>query len=97
MEKGSSQMADTLDMVNEASSVLNNIQGVISQASDMTFQIAAATEQQSTVIEAINHSLTDLNQATHQQAELATQTSSAGNDIVKMAQGLRKLLGQFRV
>ena len=97
MEKGSSQMADTLDMVNEASSVLNNIQGVISQASDMTFQIAAATEQQSTVIEAINHSLTDLNQATHQQAELATQTSSAGNDIVKMAQRLRKLLGQFRV
>lgn len=97
MEKGSSQMADTLEMVNEASNVLNNIQGVISQASDMTFQIAAATEQQSTVIEAINHSLTDLNQATHKQAELATQTSSAGNDIVKMAQRLRKLLGQFRV
>jgi methyl-accepting chemotaxis protein len=97
MEKGSSQMADTLDMVNEASSVLNNIQSVISQASDMTFQIAAATEQQSTVVEAINHSLTDLNQATRQQATLATQTSSAGNDIVKMAHRLRQLLGQFRV
>jgi methyl-accepting chemotaxis protein len=97
MEKGSSQMAETLNMVNEASSVLNNIQSVIGNANDMTFQIATATEQQSTVIDSINHSLTDLNQTTQQQTALATKTSTAGRDIATLAQQLQTLLGQFRV
>jgi methyl-accepting chemotaxis protein len=97
MEKGSNQMAETLGMVNEASSVLSNIQRVIGHANDMTFQIAAATEQQSSVIDSINRSITDMNQTTQQQAALATQTSSTGRDIADLAQQQQKLLGQFRV
>ncbi len=97
MGKGSQLMDETLVMVNEASAVLSNIQGTISQATDMTFQIAAATEQQSTVIEEINHNLTDMNQGTQQQAKLASQTAAAGHDIASMTQQLRRLLGQFRV
>lgn len=97
MEKGSNQMAETLGMVNEASSVLSNIQHVIGLANDMTFQIAAATEQQSSVIDSINRSITDMNQTTQQQAALATQTSSTGRDIADLAQQQQKLLGQFRV
>jgi methyl-accepting chemotaxis protein len=97
MEKGSNQMAETLGMVNETSSVLSNIQRVIGHANDMTFQIAAATEQQSSVIDSINRSITDMNQTTQQQAALATQTSSTGRDIADLAQQQQKLLGQFRV
>lgn len=97
MEKGSSQMAETLEMVNEASSVLGNIQNMIGNANDMTFQIAAATEQQSTVIDSINRSLTDLNQTTQRQTALTAKTSSTGHGIADLAQRMKTLLGQFRV
>lgn len=96
MEKGSAQMDETLNMVSEASHLLSDIQGKINVAHDMTFQIAAATEQQSTVINDINQGITELNSVTQKQSELAGRASDAGNNLVQLTHQLNDALSHFR-
>ncbi len=97
MGKGTDQMNNTLSMVNDASSRLDQIQQLITLAHDITFQIATATEQQSTVINDINNSITQLNDGTEQQSALANKTANAGDMIVNMTHKVRNLVEHFKV
>lgn len=96
MDKGTQQMAQTLTMIHDASDVLRTVQTTVTQVNDMNFQIAAATEQQSTVMENINKNLNELEQGSQQQVGFSRKTASSGQHLATVAEQLRTQLDQFR-
>lgn len=97
MGKGTEQMDNTLMTVQEASQRLQEIQQLITMAHDTTFQIATATEQQSTVINDINQSIMNLNDSTERQNALTSKSNTAGNAIATMTHKVRALVEHFKV
>jgi methyl-accepting chemotaxis protein len=96
MDKGTQQMAQTLTMIHDASDVLRTVQTTVTQVNEMNFQIAAATEQQSSVMENINKNLNELEQGAQQQVGFSRKTASSGQHLATVAEQLRNQLDQFR-
>jgi len=74
-------------------SISTDIDGV----ADMNTQIASATEEQTTVVSAINENIDNINVASTQSAEGARQLSEAGGRLKDLADGTNRLLQQFVV
>ncbi|MGL4206570.1 MAG: methyl-accepting chemotaxis protein [Aeromonadaceae bacterium] len=97
MERGSSQMGETLGMVDKSRDALAEIQKMVTQVMDMNFQIASATEQQSSVMDEINRSVSELNSLTEEGAALSGTVLQTGNDLDAVAQQLSSRVRQFKV
>lgn len=76
---------------------LAGIQHLVTSVLDMNFQIASATEEQSTVMEEINRSVSELNSLTEENAAMAGSVVQTGNDLNELAQQLGGRVRQFRV
>lgn len=76
---------------------LAGIQQLVTSVLDMNFQIASATEEQSTVMEEINRSVSELNSLTEENAAMAGSVVQTGNDLNELAQQLGGRVRQFRV
>ena len=64
MEQSRNRSREGVQAVDEASNSLSGISQQIASISDMNIQVAAATEEQSTVVEDINRNVTAINHAT---------------------------------
>ena len=76
---------------------LNDIAARIAQLSDMNTQVAAATEEQSTVVQDINQNLDSINQLTEQNAGTAELLSEQAAGLRSLSQQLEQLVSAFRV
>jgi methyl-accepting chemotaxis protein len=89
-ERGTSQVAAT-------GAALETITQSVARISDMTVQIASATEEQGTVAEDISRNVTRISEATLQATTAAGQMAQASEELARLAAGLDQLLGRFKI
>lgn len=97
MERGSNQMGETLGMAVQTRDALGEIQQMVSKVMDMNFQIASATEEQSSVMDEVNRNVSELNSLTEEGAALSASVMTAGHELDQVAQQLSGRVRQFKV
>ncbi|WP_421229794.1 methyl-accepting chemotaxis protein [Aeromonas enteropelogenes] len=88
------QAVGEADLAEEA---LGSIYQAISTINDMTYQIASAAEEQSSVSETVSGNLSKTNALANDIALDATETAKASQALRQAAERLQQLLGQFRL
>ncbi|WP_176452861.1 methyl-accepting chemotaxis protein [Aeromonas sp. A35_P] len=88
------QAVGEADLAEEA---LGSIYQAISTINDMTYQIASAAEEQSSVSETVSGNLSKTNALANDIAQDATETAKASQALRQAAERLQQLLGQFRL
>jgi methyl-accepting chemotaxis protein len=63
----------------------------------MNTMIASAAEEQTSVAEDMNRSIVTINELSQNTSAGATQTSSASQELSKLATQLQSLVGQFKI
>ena len=97
MARGSGQMPETLGMADKTRDALSEIQALVTQVLDMNFQIASATEEQGTVMDEVNRSVSELNSLTEEAAALSGNVLKTGGDLDSLAQQLAGRVRRFKV
>lgn len=97
MERGSSQMGETLGMAAQTRDSLAEIQQMVSKVMDMNFQIASASEEQSSVMDEVNRNVSELNSLIEEGAALSASVLAAGHELDQVAQQLSGRVRQFKV
>ncbi|MCY9824409.1 methyl-accepting chemotaxis protein [Aeromonas media] len=80
-----------------AEAALDSIFQAIATINDMTYQIASAAEEQSSVSETVSGNLSKTNALANDIAQDATNTAKASQALRQAAERLQQLLGQFRL
>ncbi|MEO3878445.1 methyl-accepting chemotaxis protein [Rheinheimera fenheensis] len=97
MDNAKNQVAETEQHASSASSYLDNIVSGIANINDMATQIAAATEQQSTVAEHVNQTVNGISQNANELSDLARDTGNDGVRVRKLVQQVSAQVGRFKV
>ncbi|MBB1268805.1 methyl-accepting chemotaxis protein [Shewanella sp. SR44-3] len=97
MSQSRSRSREGVAAVDEASQSLSGISEQIAMISDMNIQVAAATEEQSTVVEEINRNVTEINDITHRTANTAQAAAQASQSLNQLAHRLDSLVARFKV
>jgi len=97
MNNAKNQVAQTEQHAESASSYLDNIMSGIANINDMAIQIAAATEQQSTVAEHVNQTVNGISQNANELSDIARETGSDGSRVRQLVQSVSSEVGRFRV
>lgn len=97
MQQSGQQVTETVDLARAAESALQDIQKAIMEVTEMTFQIASATEEQSAVCEDVSKNLTKISQLVENTTEGARQLNQVGNQLDEAANSLKLQLGSFKV
>lgn len=97
MNNVSTQVAETEQHATSASQYLESIVSGITNINDMAIQIAAATEQQSTVSEHVNQTVNNISQNATELSDLARDTGDDGNRVRELVQVVSKQVGRFKV
>ncbi|MCL1147162.1 methyl-accepting chemotaxis protein [Shewanella marinintestina] len=97
MEQSRARSVAGVTAVDEASQSLTGISDRIGSISDMNTQVAAATEEQSTVVEDINRNVSDINDITQRTAETAEDAAQASQTLIQLARRLDSLVASFKV
>ena len=97
MEQSRSRSHEGVTAVDEASQSLSGISERIALISDMNIQVAAATEEQSTVVEDINRNVTEINDITQRTADTAHADANASKSLNQLASRLDILVARFKV
>lgn len=91
---------DATSAVEQASSArdsLDSISTAVARINDMSTQIAAASEEQSSTTEEINRNILVINDMTEKNAEGADQVSVASDNLSQMAVDLSSICSQFKI
>lgn len=96
MVQGRSQAKTSVEQAARANTSLESIVQAVETISDMTTQIASASEEQSAVSEEINRSIVSISEVAGEVATGAKQTDQASHDIAKLAVDLQAMASQFR-
>ncbi|NCP63706.1 MAG: methyl-accepting chemotaxis protein [Paraglaciecola sp.] len=94
---GSSQVDGVVNMSKHLHDALNVVSVSVNNTSGIIFQIATATEQQSEVVDDINRTIVLLNGLSNESEQLAQQTNTVSANISKLAKGLNRNVGRFKV
>ncbi|VXC41715.1 Methyl-accepting chemotaxis protein McpQ [Pseudomonas sp. 8Z] len=104
MAKGAVQQMDssreltrrTVELAGQAGDALARITRAVSTIEQMNQQIAAAAEEQSSVAEAINESVTRVRDIGEQSAAASQQTAASSAELARLGGELQGLVRQFR-
>jgi methyl-accepting chemotaxis protein len=97
MEHSQERTQTSAEKAASATDSLNAIVGAVATITEMNAQIASAAEEQSTVAEEINRSVTKIRTVAGQTADNAQLTAEAGGELADLAGQLQRLVGRFRV
>lgn len=97
MEDGRAQAQHSVEQAGEARTSLKEITSAVDTISDMNVQIAGAAEEQGTVAEEVNRSISNISVIGDQTAQGVKQTASASENLAQLATHLQFLVGQFKV
>jgi len=96
MLESQSQSELSVSIAANASNELASVNNRISRIDEMNQSVAAATEEQSAVVEALNLDVTKINELNLTSRESLTQTVSACVDSASQSQHLGQLVSRFR-
>jgi methyl-accepting chemotaxis protein len=97
MEEGKLHAVTCVKQAEQTNSALTAITGAIALINEMNFQIASASEQQSTVAETINQNVESVRRIAEENASGASQTMSSSKEIAQLADRLNRLVVQFKI
>ncbi|MBR7628916.1 methyl-accepting chemotaxis protein [Aeromonas popoffii] len=87
---------DTVEKAQEAGTVIANIRLATNEISQMSTQIATATEEQEVVSEELNRNISNISVAAEDVSAGANQMSQACDELTRLASQLQGLIGSFR-
>ncbi len=76
---------------------LSTISQAVGRITDMSTQIASASEQQSLAAEEINRNVINISDMSYQTSTGADETTGASNDLMQLATELRTLVSKFKI
>ncbi len=97
MEQGRSMTEQSIEQATRARASLESITRSISNITDMSTQIAAASEEQSSVAEEMAGNINHISEASDRNAEGARHTAQAGHELAELAAHLHDVVGRFKV
>jgi len=97
MAQSRSSSLNGVAAVDKANQSLISISEGIAIISDMNIQVAAATEEQSTVVEDINRSMSDINDINQRNAETGQDAAQACQSLLQLAHSLDNLVARFKI
>jgi methyl-accepting chemotaxis protein len=97
MELNGGEVQRGVERTQASGEALQKFIAMSERVGDMVAQIATAASEQSSATENINSSIAQIASSTNESSEAAEQTARACNDLSRMAQDLRNLVGQFKL
>ncbi len=97
MRQSQERSTRNLERANAAGESLGAIEAAVSQIHTQITQIATAAEEQSQVAEEINRNVTQIVDAAGHSAEGMDQTRTASDELARMGETLREVVGRFKV
>jgi len=97
MDKSREMTRESVEFANEAGQYLETITHSVGEISDMTSQIATASEQQSAVVESVNQSVVAITDLANQTSEGAERVTGNSQELTAMAKSLKDLVKHFKV
>lgn len=91
------QVKDGAKLVNQAGDSLKGIINSVQQVAVIVSEIASASVQQATGIDEINSAVTQMDEATQQNAALVEENTAAAQSMLEQARSLEELIGFFKV
>ena len=95
MEQGQAITQASVQQANNANNSLGEITQAVSRISDMSMQIATASEEQSSVTDEINRNISNINGVAEITATASQETTNLTRELVQEAAALRTLVIQF--
>jgi methyl-accepting chemotaxis protein len=96
MEQVAERAQDGIRQVQEAMERIAQSSRTVLHVTDLSTQIAAATEQQTATAEEINRNVVRINEVATQSSAAMEQVSGASVELARLASGLQDLVGGFR-
>jgi len=84
-------------LVNESGDTLEEIVSAVKKVSDIIAEIAAASLEQSTGIEQVNQTVSQMDEVTQQNAALVEEAAAASESLDEQARGLDQLMTYFKL
>ncbi|PBK52998.1 methyl-accepting chemotaxis protein [Pseudomonas syringae pv. actinidiae] len=97
MTESQRQSEDSVGIANLAGERLSSVTRRIEEINGMNQSVAAATEEQTSVVESINVDITHINTLNQQGVDNLRQTLEACNSLEEQAARLQQLVGSFRI
>ena len=97
IEKGASQVTDVVTLSNSLSETLIKVSESVSNTTDRIYQIAAATEEQSQVVDAVNNNISSLNVLTLDVVRTVEAANSASENVNTVSNNLMANVERFTV
>lgn len=91
------KVQDGSRLVDESGRTLQEIVNNVKKVSDIIAEIAAASLEQSSGIEQVNKAVAHMDEATQQNAALVEEAAAASESLDEQAQGLNRMVADFRV
>jgi len=86
-----------VDLVGKTGEALARIVAQVGQINGVVAEIAASAQEQATGLEQVNVAVTQMDQATQQNAAMVEQSTAASHALSREADNLTQLMGQFSV
>ncbi|MFN8901629.1 MAG: methyl-accepting chemotaxis protein [Lysobacteraceae bacterium] len=95
IEESVSKVGEGSQLVNQAGSTMAEIVGSVKRVTDIMAEISAASAEQSSGIEQVNQTITQMDETTQQNAALVEEASAAARSMEEQAQALAEAVGRF--
>ncbi|ATR81820.1 chemotaxis protein [Pseudomonas sp. HLS-6] len=95
MQQSSTYVGNSVEQAQRAASALDGISQRVTQINEMSLQIAAAVEEQSSVSEDINRNITSIRQASEVTVSAGQRGHLNSSNVAELAEGLRQLADEF--
>jgi methyl-accepting chemotaxis protein len=97
MEEGTAEVNAGRELADRAGDSLNEILSMSQRVNNMIQQIASAAEEQSTAAEEISRNVDQIANVTQETAKGASESAFASEDLNKQAEGLTRIVSEFKV
>ncbi|MGD8568768.1 MAG: HAMP domain-containing methyl-accepting chemotaxis protein [Gammaproteobacteria bacterium] len=97
MDRSREKTQDSVSFVNEAGEYLQRITDSVTGISDMTSQIATASQQQSAVVESVNQSVVSITDLANKTSDSSKHVTSNSKELTTMAYNLKDMVKHFKV
>ncbi|MEA5667893.1 methyl-accepting chemotaxis protein [Stenotrophomonas sp. MH1] len=96
IEDSMGKVDDGARLVTQAGSTMDEIVTAVKEVTDLMARIAAASQEQSVGIEQVNHTVTQMDETTQQNAALVEEASAAARSMEQQAEALAGAVSVFR-
>ena len=97
MDRGEKSAQDSVEEVGATLTSLQTITSAINCISDMSVQIATASEEQSAVAEEINRNVVNISQVADDTATASQETHQTSEEMIGLVQRMQSMVQQFKV